>query len=261
MGGQPISCRTTASSLVIAILAFANSTNAFATRFTPTASSRHTSGCIQPLDNLYIPGCRTLQWKGENVQPSSREYDYQDAAPAGRLRAIVNGRQLGAVPTLMTQADAYPNNPNHPFLMRQLVGWLLAHDCLPRYVEFWSALASEMEMWRDADFIGYWRHDPRLCPGTEGVIVSAHVRTGHAVLWINNMRRQDLVAKVQVDLAGLGLDPAKTVAFDAETGEAVAVANGRFSIPVESRLWRAVRFQAINRLGPGGDVFRIVRWT
>ena len=193
-----------------------------------------------------------IAMEGENVLPSSREYDYQEAAHAGRLRSIVNGRQLGAVGTLMTQADRFPDNPNHPFLMRQLVGWLLGHDCLPQYVEFWSVLAGEMEMWRnEIAFIGYWKKDPRLRSDTEGVIVSAHVRPGHTVLWINNTLRKDVVAKVQVDLAGLGLNPEKTIAFDAETGEGITVADGRFGVPVDSRLWRAVRLQTLNRLAPG----------
>jgi hypothetical protein len=219
----------------------------------------HANGCQPPMIWMHTTlGHPVYSWmpdvamEGENVHPVSREYDYQDAAPAGRLRSIVNGRQLGAVPFLMNQADRYPENPHHPFLMRQLVGWLLAHDCLPQHVEYWSVLASEMEMWRDEiNFIGYWRGDLRLRSTTDGVLVSAHIRPGHAVLWINNTRREGVTARVQADLGAWGLDSARTIAFDAETGAPIPLAHGRFSVPVESRLWRAVRLQTLKGLAPG----------
>jgi hypothetical protein len=193
-----------------------------------------------------------IAMEGENILPSSLEYDYQDAINPGRLRSIVNGRQLGAVPTLLAQASAYPQNPHHDFLVHQLVGWLLGHDCLPNYVEFWSVLASEMEMWHnDIEFIGYWKNDPRLQSKTDGIIVSAHIRPGHAVLWINNTKRKNLIAKLKIDLRKLGFNPAKIAVFDAETGKSIALLGGELIIPLESRMWRAVRIKTLDKLSNG----------
>jgi hypothetical protein len=194
--------------------------------------------------------------EGENVHPTGPQYDYQDAAHAGRLRAIVMGRNLGSVPTLMAQATRDRDSEHYPFLARQLIGWLQAHDCLPNHVDFWPVLASELAVWReDIEFIPYWREDPRVRTETAGVVTSAHARPGHVALWINNTERREVDAEVVVDARALKLRDGDLRVFDTETGEVVPYRNGRLHVSIGSRGWRGVRLQAVTELA-AGETFR-----
>ena len=180
--------------------------------------------------------------EGENVEPTSLENDYMECLPASRLRSIGMGRNLGAAPFIMGQANRHWIEGVSPLMVTQFVGWVLAHDCLPEGSAFWPVLASEMELWRDdTRFLPYWKTGLGVESQTPDVAASAHVWPGHAVLWIFNTAREDRQATLKLDLRKLGLDAAKTVAFDAETGEPCDLKGGKLSVAVPKRLWRAVR--------------------
>ena len=183
--------------------------------------------------------------EGENVEPASMENDYMECLPASRLRSIGMGANLGAAAMIMCQADRHYNESHSPFTIPQFVGWVLAHDCLPEGAAFWPVLASELEVWHDdVRFLPYWKEGGGIESSTKDVLVSAHVRKGHAVLWIVNTAREDRRATVRVDLGKLGLDPARTIAFDAETGDPYDLGDGVLTLDVPKRFWRAVRLVA-----------------
>jgi hypothetical protein len=187
--------------------------------------------------------------EAENVEPTSLEDDYLVALPDSRLRAIGMGRNLGAAPIIMCQADRHWRADVGPTLCHQFVGWVLAHDCLPEGSQFWYVLAAEMEMWQDDyRFLPYWKTGLGVESRTPDVIVSAHARPGHAALWIVNKAREDRQAVVQVDLRKLGFDPGKAIALDAETGERYPLSGGAVRVTVPKRLWRAVRLVQPNLL-------------
>jgi len=186
--------------------------------------------------------------EGENVEPANAEDDYMVCLPASRLRSIGMGANLGSAALIMCQADRHWNDAFSPFMVHQFVGWVLAHDCLPESGLFWPILASELELWPDdTRFLPYWKTGLGIESATKDVLVSAHARPGRAVLWIVNTSHQDRRATVRVDLAKLGFDSRKTVAFDAETGERYRLGRGvlahshTVTLDVPARMWRAVR--------------------
>lgn len=197
--------------------------------------------------------------EGENVEPTGLDNDYMECLPASRLRAIGMGRNLGIVPLIMCQADRHWDDNFSPFCVPQMVGWVLAHDCLPENSPFWDVLAVESKIGReDVCFRPYWKSGQGIECSTEGVLVSAHSRPGHSLLWLVNTARADRRAEVDVDLKSLDLgrpDPRRPLRLiDAETGEAIAlrISNGRgaFSVDVPARFWRAVRIIQTKRLLP-----------
>jgi len=202
-----------------------------------------------------------ISMEGENVEPTGLDNDYLECLPASRLRAIAMGRNLGTVPLVMTQAERHWDDNYSPFCVPQMVGWLLAHDCLPEQSQFWDVLAVENQMWRDdVTFHPYWKEGQGIESLTDDVICSAHVRRGHALLWIVNQSRSDRRAKISLDLKRLGLNPLDRNrpirVFDAETGEPCALATGKptvaeLSLDVPKRFWRAVRLVQPARLAEG----------
>lgn len=194
-----------------------------------------------------------LAMEAENVVPPNKQNDYIDYLPDSRIRAIGMGHNLGAAPIIMCQAQRHAN-PDTPFLAQQLVGWTLLHDVLPEQVISWHTMMPELQMWRDdIRFLPYWMPGRGVEVAGEGVRASAHVRPGHAVLWIMNTARADATATVTIDAARLGLDLGQPMrVFDAVTGEAIALAEGRrIQTSVPARGWRAVRLMNVQRLSEG----------
>jgi len=69
-----------------------------------------------------------------------------------------------------------------------------------------------------------------------------------------NTAREERRASVRLDLKKLGVDPARCVALDAETGERYDVRGGRLTLDVPARMWRAVRLMQPKALS-GGTTF------
>jgi hypothetical protein len=91
-------------------------------------------------------------------------------------------------------------------------------------------------------FVPYWRKGNGIESETPGVIISAHVRPSSTVLWVINTNRQDSVARIHLDAAKLELHPEAPVeAYDAENGEHYSFADGRLTVAVSKRMWRAIR--------------------
>ena len=203
-----------------------------------------------PEPNLWLHttgGQPTYAWfpdvsmEAENVEPTNFENDYPAVMPASRLRATGMGVNLGAVPFAMCQADRHWKPEFGPKLVHQFVGWVLLHDILPEQTTFWNYLSGEMQMWRpEIVFHPYWKN-PKWSSDPD-ILVSAHAAKGQdATIWIFNTARVTKKAKVSLDFSKLGLDPKGLLAFDAETGEPIALKKSSFSIEVPDRLWRAVR--------------------
>ena len=184
-----------------------------------------------------------VSMEAENVEPVDLTADYIEMLPASRLRSIGMGRNLGSAPFIMCQASRHGKGDIAKALVHQFVGWTLAHDILPEGAPFWPALASELELWRDdVRFLPYWKKGLGIDSETPGVVASAHVLPGSAVLWVVNTNREDKAARIRLDLAKLGLNPSlRTEAYDAESGDRYAIDKGLLTTPVPKRLWRAVR--------------------
>ncbi len=73
-------------------------------------------------------------------------------------------------------------------------------------------------------------------------------------MWVVNTARKDQTVDVSVDFAALGLNRGKTVALNAETGEAIALTRRGFSVPVPQRDFVAIHLVELPR-SKGGESF------
>jgi len=179
-------------------------------------------------------------FEGENVEPTNLEFDYLEVLPAGRMRAIATAPCSGGVMTMMCQSSRHAtiHEPKHT---HQFVGWVMAHDVLPEQAGFYSVIAQEGHLYEDdVDFFGYWRKDCPVAARTPDCVVSAHKAGKRALLWVVNTARKDQEVDVRVDFAALGLSRRRTVAVNAETGEAIELTRRGFSLPVLQRDFAAV---------------------
>lgn len=152
-----------------------------------------TSG--QPVD-AWMPD---VGMEAENVEPTGVDNDYLEALPASRLRSIGMGRNLGCAPLIMCQSQRHWRDDISPFMVHQFLGWGLAHDCLPEGVGFWGVLASELEIWHDdINFLPYWKPGTAVEATVEGVLVSAHSRPRHIVLWVVNTTMESRRVRIQL---------------------------------------------------------------
>jgi hypothetical protein len=192
-----------------------------------------------------------VSMEGENVEPTDLNADYIEMLPSSRLRSIGMGRNLGSAPFIMGQANRHGKGEVSKVLVHQMVGWVLAHDVLPEGAAFWPPLAAELELWRDdVKFLPWWTKGTGIESTAPGIIASAHVRPGNAVLWIVNTNRADKTAAIRLDAAKLGFDPGTPIqAYDAEDGTRYPVSGGVFNVPVPKRMWRAVRLSQPRLLG------------
>jgi len=179
-------------------------------------------------------------FEGENVEPTDLNFDYIEVLPAGRMRSIGSAKCAGGVMTMMCQSQRHRTvyEPKHT---HQFVGWVMAHDVLPEQVPFYSIIAQEGRLYEDdVEFIGYWKEDTPLRTATPQCVVSAHKAGRHALLWIVNTARKDQTVAVDVDWKRLGFDRNRCMAVDAETGAAVKLERGGFSVGVLNRDFVAV---------------------
>lgn len=192
-----------------------------------------------------------VSMEGENVEPTDLSSDYIDRLPSSRLRSIGMGRNLGAAPFVMCQASRHASGEVSKFLVHQFVGWVLAHDVLPEQVAFWPPLAAELELWRDdVRFLPWWVKGSGVESTVSGILASAHLRTGEAVLWIVNTNHEDKIARIRIDARKIGLDPGVDIqAYDAEDGTRYPIADGVLTVAVPKRMWRAVRLSQPRLLG------------
>ncbi len=178
--------------------------------------------------------------EGENVEPTDEEFDYLEVLPAGRLRSIASPATTGGTTIVMCQAQRHATQwaDKH---VHQFVGWVMAHDALPEGVRWYGPLAQAGRLHADqVDFVGYWKAESPVATATADCLVSMHRTADRALLWVVNRARDDRQVEVAVDWKKLGLDRAKTVAIDAESGAAVALTAGGFAIPVLKRDFAAV---------------------
>ena len=204
---------------------------------------------LVPAPNLWMhisSGSAYYAWlgdvffEGENVEPTNLEYDYLEVLPAARMRAIGSAKCAGGVMTMMCQslrhATVFERKHTHQF-----VGWVMAHDVLPEQVRFYEIIAQEARLYEDdVEFLGYWKPDCPARTATPKCLVSVHKTPGRALLWIVNTARKDHAVDVAIDFAKLGLDPSKTVALNAETGERIALRNDGLRAAVLKRDFVAV---------------------
>ncbi len=174
-------------------------------------------------------------FEGENVEPSDLQYDYMEVLPAGRLRAIGSATCAGGAMTMMCQSQRHSTiyEPKHT---HQFVGWVMSHDVLPEQVQFYNVIAQEARFYEPGiEFLGYWKADNPVRTSTPECLVSAHKGAKRTMLWVVNTSRQDKAVDVQIDFAKLGLDKAKTLAVDCETGAIYPFAGGGLQLDVLQR--------------------------
>ncbi len=189
-------------------------------------------------------------FEGENVEPTDLNFDYIEVLPAGRMRAIGSAVCAGGAMTMMCQSQRHATiyEPKHT---HQFVGWVMAHDILPEQVHFFNMMAQEARLYEaNVEFLPYWKTGP-LSTKTPDCIVSAHKAGKRTLVWVVNVARKDQQVSVAVDFAKLGLDPAKTIAIDAETGKAVELTAAGFTVPVLQRDFVAVHLIEPQGLKPG----------
>jgi len=190
-------------------------------------------------------------FEGENVEPTDLKFDYLEVLPAGRMRAIGSARCAGGVMNMMCQSGRHATvyEPKHT---HQFVGWIMAHDILPEQVTFYNVIAQEARLYEDkVDFFGYWKRDCPVSARAPDCIASAHRAGKRALVWIVNTARKDQTVDVRVDYDALGLSRRRTVALNAETGEAIELGRRGFSVPVLQRDFAAVHL--IERQALEGD--------
>ena len=224
---------------------------------------------LAPAPNLWMhisSGAAYYAWlgdiffEGENVEPTDLEYDYIEVLPAARMRAIGSAKCAGGAMTMMCQSQRHAtvHEPKHT---HQFVGWVMAHDILPEQVRFWEVIAQAGRLYEgDVAFVGYWK---AKCPAKTSApkcLVSVHkVRDSaggrRALLWIVNTGRADRAVDVKLDFAAMGMDRAKAVAVNAETGEAVTLTGGKLRLGVLKRDFAAVHLVERRAL-TGSETFR-----
>jgi hypothetical protein len=190
-------------------------------------------------------------FEGENVEPTDLNFDYIEVLPAGRLRAIGSSACAGGAMTMMCQSQRHRTQwaDKHT---HQFVGWVMAHDVLPEQVPLYPHLMEAGRLYRDdVRFLPYWKPSP-FTTSVKDCLVSAHATPGRALLWVVNTSRADADVPVAVDWKAAGLDPAGTVAVDAETGAAVTLDKGGFAVKVLNRDFVPV---LLAPRGPDGAAF------
>ena len=111
----------------------------------------------------------------------------------------------------------------------------MAHDILPEQLPLYPKLVEAGHLWADkVAFLPYWKPSPFTTKQTD-CLVSAHLADGRALLWIVNKSRKDVDVDVAVDWKAAGLAPQQVAASNAETGEAVRLTAGGFTVPVLQR--------------------------
>jgi len=215
---------------------------------------------LVPAPNLWMhisSGAAYHAWlgdvffEGENVEPTDLEYDYLEVLPAARMRAIASASCAGGVMTMMCQSQRHRtiHEPKHT---HQFVGWVMAHDVLPEQVRFYEVIAQAGRLYADdVAFLGYWKPNSPVATATPKCIVSAHRTRGRALLWIVNTARKRQAVDVAVDFAALGLDRAKTVALNAETGDVLPLRARHLRVDVLERDFLAVHLVERSASGKG----------
>lgn len=207
----------------------------------------HNNGAVAPHLWMHISsGAAYYAWpgdfflEGENVAATDLEYDYLKVLPAGRMRAIASSKVNGGAVNMMCQAMRHGTNfgPKH---VHQFVGWVMAHDVLAEQVHWYFMLSQESRFYLpDVTFHAYWKDNNPAKVTTPGCLASMHATPGRAIVWVVNTNREDAEARLTVDLAALKLNPATTIAVDAESGEAIAIKDGALSLSVLRRDFKAV---------------------
>lgn len=222
----------------------------------------HDAGVQKPNIWLHISsGAAYSAWLGdifmeaENVGPTDEEFDYLEVLPAARLRAIGSSKANGGPVLVMCQAMRHKTAFTEKHI-HQFVGWVQAHDALPEQVLWHAKIAQDARFYRDdVNFFGYWHDNVPVKATTPDAIASVHTTAGRALVWIVNQSREDRKVSVDVDLGKLALDPARTQAFNAETGDEIAIANGRLAVDVLKRDFVAVHLVQRDQM-PAGQSFR-----
>ncbi len=181
-------------------------------------------------------------YEGENVEPTDLNFDYLEVLPAGRLRSIGSSVCAGGVMTMMAQAQRH-STVHVAKHLHQFVGWCMAHDVMPESQgNNWPQLCEVARLYDPGvKFLPYWKPDTPAKTPTKDCLVSVHSASDRHILWIVNTAREDHNVEIVADLAKLGLDPAKALAVDAESGARVALGDtGRFTLPVAARDYRPV---------------------
>ena len=218
----------------------------------------HDAGAAKPNLWMHISsGSAYHAWlgdifmEGENVGPSDEEFDYLEVLPAARMRAIGSAKVNGGAMLMMCQANRH-TTPLQAKHVHQFVGWVQAHDILPEQVLWHAPIAEAARFYRDdVEFVGYWQPHVPLKAITPDAIASVHKTAGRALVWIVNTSRQDRTVDVAIDWAKLGLDRARTIALNAETGREIALTPAGLSVPTLKRDFVAVHLVQRNRLEAG----------
>ncbi len=194
-------------------------------------------------------------YEGENVEPTDLNFDYMEVLPAGRMRAIGSAPCSGGAMTMMYQAGRHAtvHEAKH---YHQFLGWVIAHDIIPEQVNLYNVMAQESRLYQDdVKFLPYWKSDTGLSTKTADCIVSGHKAGKRVIAWVVNTARKDATVEVAVDLGKLGLDKAKTIAIDAETGKPVALSATGFTVPVLQRDFVAVHLIEVQNLAPNQTLY------
>jgi hypothetical protein len=176
---------------------------------------------------------------------------YIPITPLDRVRAELMARQYGLAP-LFLPCNRGPN-PWTPQLMRELLALMLPHG-----MRFWLAGHPETMIkvldvvdafdLPEARFVPYWSvPEWRRRAEGEGLVVSAYVRGGRAMLIVSNLRDQPREVKWRLEMEASGVGGQLSKVSDPLDNLRVSFQDGMLQLSVGGRDLRIVL------LGSGGE--------
>ncbi|NOZ23260.1 MAG: LamG domain-containing protein [Planctomycetes bacterium] len=169
---------------------------------------------------------------------------YIPITPLARVRAELMAHQWGLVPFYLP-CNRGPNRWT-PKLMREMLALFLPHG-----MRFWMAgdvktMTKVLDVidafdLPSATFIPYWSvPEWKKMAEEDGMVVSAYVRDGQAMLIVSNLREEPREARVNLPLNALGLSKMPAHVSDPLDAEAASVSEARLVLNVDGRNLRII---------------------
>jgi len=183
----------------------------------------------------------TSTWGGEQLDTHKAGSRTLDILPMDAFRTEFMGRQWG-VPAEFLVYERRPYTSKHMLAYTLLHGVLIRPspaDALARISALWKVY--DAFPFGDAEMLPYWNNAHVLTCTPKGIYATAYRRPGEGLLlFVSNLGDADAQATVTLNAKRLGWKGAWR-AWDALSGEAIAVADGAIRLPIGSWEYRVVR--------------------
>ena len=161
------------------------------------------------------------------------------------LRGLSRSQKFGLTHVFLNYIKFYSLPAEYTKALRAMYGVLTIHDILPIDPEPWFAMIKKDFgiTASDVNFKGFWEQ-AAVHPDNLNVKVSYYTRAKAALIFLTNMG-EDYVGTVRVDISRLGLDPARTVASDAESKQSIDTSGGKISMSIPRHDFKVLRLDTI----------------